>query len=85
MLPPAPNRKDTVLGQRDPLPMLVIQLQPREANVVGVTPAGQQLELENDCATVKEERSSIFRRRPQSGRGDGALLVCHGRLSLSLR
>lgn len=44
--------------------MLVIQLQPREADVVGVAPAGQQLELEDDCAVVKEER------RPHSGRGD---------------
>jgi hypothetical protein len=29
--------------------MLVIQLQPCEADVVGIAPAGQQLELENDC------------------------------------
>lgn len=50
--------------------MLVVQLQPREADVVGVTPAGQQLELEDDCAMVKEERSSIFLRRSHSGRGD---------------
>lgn len=45
---PCPQIKDTVLGQGDFLSPLVVQLQAGEADVIGVAPAGEQLELEND-------------------------------------
>lgn len=46
-----PLRKDTVFRQGDLLSVLVVQLQASETDVIGVTPAGQELKLENDCNT----------------------------------
>lgn len=51
---PRPSGKDTVLPKVNLLPALVVELQAIQTNVVGISPAGQKLELENDWRRVKE-------------------------------
>lgn len=46
--------------------MLIIQLQPREADIVGVTPAGQELKLENDWVCDLRKGDLTFWRSKQS-------------------
>ena len=53
-------RKDTVFRQRDFFSPLVIQLQAGETDVIGVTPAGQELKLENDWTMLLRKNRLNF-------------------------
>lgn len=55
-------RKDTVFRQRDLLSPLVVQLEAGEADVIGVTPAGQELELKNDWGALLRKNRCGFPR-----------------------
>lgn len=63
-------RKDTVFRQRDLLAPLIVQLEAGEADVIGVTPTGQELKLKNDWGTLLRKNRLDFMRSKENNDKD---------------